>query len=386
MYHHSGGEAVILDGASVAWTSLVHEGTEVVFGIPGGTVIPLYHVMPDYPVRHVLVRHEQAAVHAADGYARATGNVGVCLVTSGPGATNLITGLATAYSAASAVVAITGQSPTAVIGTDAFQEVDIASITEAVTKHNYLVTNVGNIAQAIKEAFYIAQSGQPGPVLVTLATDILLHEMAYLHPGQVHLPGYDPLPKQRQSAQEADSADQAATGQEHSDEMLRTVMQQICSITQGKIAIVVEPGYEAKDLGGCQPRTLVAPGRMGTKGFALPAAVGVQIGLPDEQVWVVSGDDGLQVTIQELATVVQENLPIRIAVVNRGSTGKTCRGRFEAERGAGPSAGLLGPDFVKLAEAYQIPGLRATRESEFGSAVTQAVATRGPVLIDFQFE
>jgi len=375
-----------MDGASAVWTSLVHEGTEVVFGFPGGTVIPLYHVMPDYPVRHVLVRHEQAAVHAADGYARATGNVGVCLATSGPGATNLVTGLATAYAAASAVVAITGQAPTPVIGTDAFQEVDIVSITEAVTKHNYLVTAVEELPQVIKEAFYVARTGQPGPVLIAVAADIWLTEMEYFYPGQVHLPGYDPLPRERLSAKEVDSTDRAAAGQERNDGMLQTVVHQVCSITRGEIVIVVEPGYGTGDLGGCQPRTLVVPGNMGTKGFALPAAVGIRIGLPDEQVWVVGGDDGLQVTIQELATVTQETLPIRIAVLDRGCSGKVYRRQSETERGDCLSTNLVGPDFVRLAEAYQILGLRVTRRSEVRSAIARAVATKGPILIDFRFE
>jgi acetolactate synthase-1/2/3 large subunit len=150
-----------LNGAHIVWESLVREGVEIVFGISGGAVIHLYHALPEYPIHHVLMRHEQAAAHAADGYARVTGKVGVCLATSGPGATNLVTGIATAHMDSSPVVAITGQVPTPFIGKDAFQEVDITGITLPITKHNYLVTDINELAMTIKEAFYIARTGRP---------------------------------------------------------------------------------------------------------------------------------------------------------------------------------------------------------------------------------
>jgi thiamine pyrophosphate-dependent acetolactate synthase large subunit-like protein len=284
-------------------------------------------------------------------------------------------------------VAITGQAPTPVLGTDAFQEVDIVSVTGAVTKHNYLVTSAEELAQVIKEAFHIARSGQPGPVLVAIATDVLRRETEYLYPSEVHLPGYNPLPQERGGAQEAISGKQVVGGRESGDGLLQSIVQHICSATQGKVVIVAEPCHEIEDLGSCQPRTLVAPGSMGTKGFALPAAVGIQIGLPDEQVWVAGDDKDLQVSIQELATIVQENLPIRVAVLNRTGTGTGFRGRFEADRqGNRISSRLQGPDFMRLAEAYQIPGLRVTRRSAVGSTIAQAAAIRGPVLIDFQLE
>ncbi|MBN1318499.1 MAG: acetolactate synthase large subunit, partial [Anaerolineales bacterium] len=179
-----------LTGAQVVWESMVREGVDTVFGISGGTVIHLYHALPDYPIHHVLMRHEQAAAHAADGYARATGKVGVCIATSGPGATNLVTGLAAANSDSSPVVAITGQVSKEVIGTDAFQEVDITAITMPITKHNYLVTDVEELPGVIKEAFYIARTGRPGPVLIDIAKNVQIAEIDYEYPETVDLPGY----------------------------------------------------------------------------------------------------------------------------------------------------------------------------------------------------
>ena len=158
-------------GAEVLWETLARQGVEVVFGYPGGAILPAYDALPQYPIRHVLVRHEQGAAHMADGYARASGKVGVAMATSGPGATNLVTGIATAMMDSSPLVCITGQVPSHLIGTDAFQETDIAGVTLPITKHNYLVTRVEEIAPALREAFYIAQSGRPGPVLVDITKD-----------------------------------------------------------------------------------------------------------------------------------------------------------------------------------------------------------------------
>ena len=183
-----------LTGAQIVWESLVREGVEVVFGISGGAVIHLYHALPDYPIHHVLMRHEQAAAHAADGYARATGKVGVCMATSGPGATNLVTGIATAYMDSSPVVAITGQVATPFIGKDAFQEVDITGITLPITKHNYLVTNVNMVGPCLKEAFYIARTGRPGPVLLDITKDAQLTSIDFEYDNSpVQLPGYRPV-------------------------------------------------------------------------------------------------------------------------------------------------------------------------------------------------
>ena len=183
-----------LTGAEIVCESLLREGVEVVFGIPGGAVLPFYGAMPKYPeLRHVLVRHEQAAAMAADGYARATGRVGVCTATSGPGATNLATGIAAAQMDSVPIVAITGQVPRAAIGRDAFQETDVTGLTLPITKHNYLVMDVKDIASAIKEAFHVANTGRPGPVLVDIPKDVLLGERTeFIWPDRVNLPGYNP--------------------------------------------------------------------------------------------------------------------------------------------------------------------------------------------------
>src|SRR6186713_1721345 len=164
-------EKKTLTGAQILWECLVREGVNVVFGYPGGAILPAYDAMLDYPIRHILVRHEQGATHMADGYARATGKVGVAIATSGPGATNMVTGIATAMMDSSPIVCITGQVGSALIGSDAFQETDITGITVPITKHNFLVSHAEEIAPAIREAFYLARSGRPGPVLVDITKD-----------------------------------------------------------------------------------------------------------------------------------------------------------------------------------------------------------------------
>ncbi len=179
-------------GAQIFFESLKREGVTDIFGFPGGAVLDLYHELRNYNIRHILVRHEQAAVHAADGYARATGKVGVVLVTSGPGATNTVTGIATAYMDSVPVIVFSGQVPTMLIGNDAFQEADIVGITRPCTKHNYLVKDTDQIAITIKEAFHIARTGRPGPILVDLPKDIVRETTGYAHPESIHMQGYNP--------------------------------------------------------------------------------------------------------------------------------------------------------------------------------------------------
>ncbi|MGE5590678.1 MAG: thiamine pyrophosphate-binding protein, partial [Bacillota bacterium] len=181
-----------LNGAQAVWRCLEAEGVSVIFGYPGGAVLPLYDALLDSSVKHILVRHEQAAVHAADGYARATGQVGVCLATSGPGATNLVTGLANAYMDSIPVVAITGQVTSRLIGRDAFQEADVTGITLPITKHNYLVQRPEDLPRVFREAFHIARTGRPGPVLIDIPKDIQTQTLEYEYPAQLHLPGYRP--------------------------------------------------------------------------------------------------------------------------------------------------------------------------------------------------
>jgi len=181
-----------LTGAEILWECMVREGVEVVFGLPGGSIMPIYDVMLKYPLHHVLVRHEQGAAHMADGYARASGKVGVAMATSGPGATNLVTGIATAMMDSSPIVCITGQVHASLIGGDAFQEVDVTGITLPITKHNYLVTQADEVAQTIREAFYIARSGRPGPVLVDICKNAQTEKTDFFYPQKVNLPGYHP--------------------------------------------------------------------------------------------------------------------------------------------------------------------------------------------------
>ncbi|MCL4814767.1 MAG: biosynthetic-type acetolactate synthase large subunit [Vicinamibacteraceae bacterium] len=181
-----------MSGAQILWESLAREGVDVVFGYPGGAILPAYDAMLDYPIRHILVRHEQGAAHMADGYARATNKVGVAVATSGPGATNLVTGIATAMMDSSPIVCITGQVGSRLIGSDAFQETDITGITLPITKHNYLVTRADDIAEVVREAFYIARSGRPGPVLVDITKDAQQSSCEFVWPTSPRLPGYRP--------------------------------------------------------------------------------------------------------------------------------------------------------------------------------------------------
>ncbi len=374
---------MIRNGAQVVWESLVREGVDVVFGIPGGAVIPLYHFLCDYPIRLVLMRHEKAAVHAAHGYARVSGQVGVCVVTSGPGATNLVTGLATANAASLPVVALTGQAPTSVLGTDGFQEVDIASITAPVTKHNYLVRTAEELAQVVREAFHIARTGQPGPVLLAVSTDIQQREIEYAYPDQIDLPGYDPDRRHFFTTQDHEANRRCPAGPEewNSAAAPAIVLQQLLEATRGEVLLVCDPIAGMPDPGSFGPRVLLSPGTMHTRGFALPAAIGAQIASPCEEVWVLAGDDGLQCTIQELATVVQERLPLRIAVINQGRTAT----RFAKSAGnANLVDPLIGPSFTRLAQAYGIQGSRVSSSSGAAPAIAHASACKGPILVDFQ--
>jgi len=533
-----------LNGAQILWECLVREGVEVVFGITGGAVLPIYDEMPKYPIHHVTMRHEQAAAHAADGYARATGKVGVCLATSGPGATNLVTGIATAQMDSSPIVAITGQVATSALGTDGFQEVDTTGITLPITKHNYLITNVRDLARSVREAFYIARTGKPGAVLIDIVKDAQQAECEFEYPEQVYLPGYRPHVRgnQRQIKQAAEMINAAQrpviiAGRgvliAHAEEELRTlaekahipvvttllgksalpethplclgmggmhgeayanlamqeadlifgigtrfddrltstastfapkakvihadiepaeiskrirvdvpivgdarnvlqallplvheaehtewleciakwredtlahdilwqetdelvpqyVIRTIWEATCGEALMVTDVGqnqmWEAQYYLHNRPRGLISSGGLGTMGFALPAAIGVAMGRPDCRVWVVAGDGGFQMTLQELATVVQEKLPLKIAILNNGFLGMVRQWQELFYNKNYSGSPLLGPDFVKLAEAYSIPGLRVTKKEEVVEAVQRAEAMEGPVLIDFQIE
>jgi len=535
---------VKLNGAQILWESLIREGVETVFGITGGAIMPVYHELPSYPVRHVTMRHEQAAAHAADGYARITGKVGVCMSTSGPGATNLVTGIATASMDSSPIVAITGQVTTAILGSDGFQETDITGITMPITKHNYLVTDIGELARAVKEAFYIANSGRPGPVLIDIAKDVQFEETEFEYPAEINLPGYKPHLRGnvRQIRQAADLINQAKqpliiagrgliiagaeaelremaekaeipvvttllgksslpethslclgmggmhgeafanyalqvadlivvigsrlddrlTGdvdtfaplakiihididpaeigklvrvdlpivgdagnvlrelvplvqparhpewvghieewragthardriwQESEELVPQYIIRGICEVTEGQAIMVSDVGqnqmWEAQYYRHQRPRSLVTSGGLGTMGFALPAAIGAAVGCPECPVWVVAGDGGFQMTCQELATIVQEQLPIKINILNNGYLGMVRQWQelfFQKNYSGTP---IFGPNFAKLAEAYGIRSITVEEKREVIDALREARAIDGPVLIDFHIE
>jgi acetolactate synthase-1/2/3 large subunit len=532
-------------GAQIVWECLVKEGVTTVFGYPGGAILPTYDAMLDYPVRHVLVRHEQGAAHMADGYARASGKVGVAIATSGPGATNLTTGIATAMLDSSPTVFITGQVSSKVLGTDAFQEVDVTGITLPITKHNALVTDVRHLARTLREAFVIARSGRPGPVLVDITKDTQQAKTDFHWPEAVHLPGlHEPAPPRAEDVaraveliekaerplilagagvmkagaspalvqfaekthtpvaltllgiggfpqshplclgmmgmhgeafanraiQEADLLlafgmrfDDRVTGniktyapharkihveidasevgknvkvdvalvadllaalkaltpavparrheawqaqieawrqdtrsrdilhREHNGRLLAAhVMHDIWKTTGGDALVVSDVGqhqmWEAQYYKHDRPLTLITSGGLGTMGFALPAAIGAKMARPEAEVWVVAGDGGFQMTQSELATLQQEKLDIKIAVVNNGYLGMVRQWQefFHDKRYA--ATPMLSPDFVKLADAYGIPACRVNNRADVVPRVDEARRTPGPALIEFQVE
>jgi acetolactate synthase-1/2/3 large subunit len=531
-------------GAQVIWEVLAKEGVDLVFGYPGGAVLPAYDALLDSPIRHVRVRHEQGAAHMADGYARASGRVGVAVATSGPGATNLVTGIATAMMDSSPMVCITGQVNSSVIGTDAFQETDLTGVTLPITKHNYLVTNADELGPVLHQAFYIARSGRPGPVLVDITKDAQNGKTDWEWDDQpVRLPGYQPdlraLPEEYQRAadlinnarrpvilagqgvimsgamdilrefvdmtnipvaetllgiggfpashplnlgmmgmhgeawvnnaiQEADLLlafgmrfDDRVTGtiptyapnaaKIHIDidpseinkvvrvdvgivgDLRETLEILMPAITRGdrngwvdhilaqkeEVAerdIISQPDdgnlYAAQvinnlwkhtngnamvvtDVGQHQmwtaqyyrldrPRHLITSGGLGTMGFGLPASIGAKMACPDEEVWLIVGDGGFQMTASELATCRQEGVKVNIALINNGYLGMVRQWQefFYDRRYSGTPN--INPDFVKLVEAHGLTGLRCTERSQIESMIEQARNTEGTVLIEFQ--
>ena len=530
-------------GAQILCESLIREGGDVIFGILGGALLPLYDTLPQYPqLRHILVRHEQGAAHAADGYARVTHKAGVCIATSGPGATNLVTGIANAYMDSSPIIAITGQVARPFIGKDAFQETDITGITLPITKHNYLVTDTAELAQTVKEAFYIAQTGRPGPVLIDLPKDVQQEEVEFAEPEEVDLPGYrfvsrghavqikkaarrinkaerpviiagrgivisqayselkelaekaqipvvstllgissfpgdhilnfgmigmHGLAYANMAVQNADliiatgmrfddratastqsfapqaliihvDIDPAEIGKnipvdipivgdvknvlkamnkqiergEHLDWLTQLdqwrrehpllesgqgdallvgyVIRQIHEVTQGDTIIVTGVGqhqmWAAQHFLYTKPNSFISSGGLGTMGFELPAAMGAKVGQTEETVWCIAGDGGFQMTVQELGTIVQEHLAVKIAIINNGYLGMVRQWQeFFYERRYVDTK-LWNPDFVKIAEAYDIPGIKVKSREEVTPAIQKAMDYPGPFLIDFVVE
>jgi acetolactate synthase I/II/III large subunit len=529
--------------------SLKDEGVDTIFGYPGGAVIDIYDELVKTDIRHVLVRHEQGAVHAADGYARASGGVGVCLVTSGPGATNTVSGIASAYLDSIPIVVFTGQVPTRLIGNDAFQEVDIVGITRPCTKHNYLVTRVEDLARIVKEAFYIARSGRPGPVLVDLPKDLMVATAEYRPPKEVELKSYSPVykPNVKQlhkviklingarrplilagggvvlskasedlahfarriyapvtgtlmglgsyptqdrlwlgmigmhgtyranmSSSECDLLiavgvrfDDRVTGKTedfapkakivHIDidptsirknvpvtipivgdckltlQMLngllaeanfngtrelrepwlrrieewkstnplayqqgdvikpQYVIEKLYELTRGEAIITTEVGqnqmWAAQYYHFDKPNSFITSGGLGCMGFGLPAAIGAQIARPDKTVVDIAGDGSIQMNIQEMATAVQYNLPIKIVILNNGYLGMVRQWQELFYDKCYACTGMEhAPDFVKLACAYGAVGLRATRPEEVISVLQEGLAMNRTVIMDFVVE
>ncbi len=543
-----------LTGAQILCRSLVEAGVEVIFGYPGGAIMPFYHALGDHPrLRHILVRHEQAAAHAADGYARASGRVGVCVATSGPGATNLVTGLATAHMDSSPVVAITGQVPRAMIGRDAFQETDIIGMTLPITKQNYLVQDVAELAGVVAEALAIAREGRPGPVLIDVPKDVQNQKTAFTpgpmdggslrdkktqslreppatgpgmtpsledgvreaarliaaaerpllmighgvilssaypevralaektgipvittllgisgfpegHPLFLGMPGMHGEVRVNRAIQHADlivgiglrfddrvtgntagfaprarivhiDLDRAEIGKnvpvavgivgdarevtrrlaaevssrtcerwlEEIHEFTRprpaafrgdlapeTILASLYEATGGRCTIVTDVGqhqmWVAKLYPYRRPNTHITSGGLGTMGFAVPAAMGVHLARPGETVWAISGDGGFQMNMAEIATMVQEKLPVKMAVFNNGYLGMVRQWQqfFHGKRYS--CTPIWSPDYIKLAEAYGIPGWRVKQAAELWDVVAQANDHPGPALVEFVIE
>lgn len=540
-----------MTGARILLECLKKEGVDLIFGYPGGTVINIYDEIFSFKgIRHILPRHEQAGVHAADGYARATGRVGVALATSGPGATNTVTGIATAYMDSVPMVIITGQVPTPLIGNDAFQEVDIIGITRPCTKHSFLVRDVTELAGIMKKAFYIARSGRPGPVLVDLPKDVQIAQTTFSYPDSVEIRGYKPTveghPRQVERAVDMLLAAKkpviyvgGGVVSGNASEVLTDLAQKLTipvtttlmglgafpeddpnslgllgmhgtyyanmAVTNtdllvaigarfddrvtGKIATfaphakiihvdvdptsikknvrvdlpivgdvrdvlgkmlkeaekrkaavkeyvttlkpwhkeidewrekhpltfkqassVIKPQYVIQklrelsdpdaivstDVGQHQmwtaqffqflkPRTLLSSGGLGTMGYGLPAAMGAQAAFPGRQVITVCGDGGFQMNLQEMATLVQNRLPVKICILNNNFLGMVRQWQelFFDKRYS--QTCMEHPiDFIKLAEAFGATGLQATKVDEVEETIKKAFATPGPVIMEFK--
>ena len=539
-----------MNGARIMLECLKREGVDTVFGYPGGTVINIYDDLMDSSIKHILTRHEQAAVHAADGYARATGKVGVAIATSGPGATNTITGIATAYMDSIPLVVISGQVPTPLIGNDAFQEADIIGITRPITKHNFLVRDIKDLATIIKKAFYIARTGRPGPVLIDLPKDIQVATTKFEYPETVELRGYKPnysgnvrmvekaatmilaakkpviyvgggatltdaheelkqlaetihapvtttlmgmacFPKRHplslgmlgmHGTYYANMAitnsdllialgarfDDRVTGKiatfaphakiihvdidptsikknvrvdlpivgdlrdvltkllkelgEHGDELAKQpaklqpwleeiaawrrdqpmsytpskteikpqfVIEKLRELSNDDAIVTTEVGqhqmWAAQFFDFVQPRTFLSSGGLGTMGFGLPSALGAQAAFPKRQVIDISGDGSFQMNSQELATLVQYRLPVKIVILNNNFLGMVRQWQqlFFNKRYS-QTCMELPIDFVKLAEAYGATGLRAGKPEEVEEVIRKAFATKGPVIMEFK--
>lgn len=356
-------------GAQIIWECLCHESVTTIFGYPGGAVLPAYDALLDYPIRHVLVRHEQGAAHMADGYARSSGRVGATIATSGPGATNLVTGIATAMADASPLMCITGQVSRAVLGTDAFQETDIIGVTIPITKHNYLVTRVCDIMPTLKEAFHLARSGRPGPVLVDITKDAQQATTDWTwDPSPVTLRRARAVRAAELTEPMSDARDVDWSPKDH-ESCTSDAIADILRSTGNNTVVVTEThvGDSRAAVRGASatPPELIAS-RFGTLGFGLPAAIGVKLANPEADVWAIVTDAGFQKMQAELTTAAQESVKVNVVIVTL------------------PIAGAH-PDFVKIAEAHGAAGMRAT-PSTLHDAARRARCCAGAVVIDCRIE
>ncbi len=540
-----------LTGSQILCEALVREGVDLLYGYPGGAIMPFYDALTSYPsLHHVLVRHEQAGAHAADGYARATGKAGVCVATSGPGATNLVTGLATSFMDSTPLVAITGQVARPAIGRDAFQETDVIGVTQPVTKHNFLVRTTEELATIVHEAFCIARSGRPGPVLIDVPKDVLVGKARYRsadyvtseeflqtgkanaprpaedllsqaaeliaqsqrplimaghgvtlshayselrtlaekasipvvttllglsafptsHPLFIGMPGMHGPAHTNHAIDAADLIigvglrfDDRVTGDVsgfapnariiHIDidasEMHKVKIATVPIVSDAKVALaaltevvapvgprawleeirsweaaarersqciecdeplpdpvsILEAIYQAtdgkaivvSDVGQHQMWTArfyrwerlnshITSGGLGTMGFSLPAAMGVKMGIPDAPVWAVAGDGCFQMNLQELATLQQEGVAVKVAIMNNGYLGMVRQWQQFFHSRNYSETPISSPDYTKLAPAYGLVGIRVTKRDEVEAAVKRAMETEGTVIIDFAIE
>ena len=530
-----------LTGAQLLCRLLREQGVDLIFGYPGGAIMPFYHALPEFPeLRHVLMRHEQAAAHAADGYARASGRPGVCVATSGPGATNLVTGLATAQMDSSPVVAITGQVPRAMIGRDAFQETDIIGITLPITKHSAAINDVTELAPKLREAFAVATAGRPGPVLIDIPKDVqnqkidwsegatavssdgkhreaaagvaalqeaarligeaerpllmvghgvilasaydavlalaektdipvittLLGISAFPESHRLHLgmPGMHGEVHVNRAIQHADLIigiglrfDDRVTGntagfaprariihieldpseigknvpvalglvgdaRDLTSRLSALVAPRRCDAWHDEILAFTRARNESyrgelspegiltgiRDMSGPDCTVVsdvgqhqmwvaklypyntrnshITSGGLGTMGFAVPAAIGVHFARPDRPVWAISGDGGFQMNMQEIATMVQEKIPVKMAIFNNGYLGMVRQWQqfFHGRRYS--ATPIWSPDYVRLAEAYGIAGYRVEHARQIEEAVARALRDPGPALVEFVIE
>src|SRR5438477_390047 len=414
--------------------ALEREGVEYIFGYPGGANLPIYQHLPEHPrLKHILVRHEQGAAHMADGYARASGRPGVVFATSGPGALNLVTGLCTAYMDSVPMIAITGQVNSTQVGRDAFQESDVIGATSSVTKHSYLVTRIDQLPRVIHEAFHIATTGRPGPVLIDVCKDVQQADAERINTEYVDLPGYKlhahvdldesemgknvrphiELVADARLALEAMlphlgtvNANRSkwlgqidAWREEHPlrykqsngqlqpqdvlIDMYRRANSQaivVADVGQNQIWAALWWNYD-------RPGLFINSGGSGTMGFALPAALGAKFGRPDLPVWCVAGEGGFVMTAQELSVAVEHQLDVKIVLLNNFSLGMVRQFQDDFYGGVRSQVDLTHmPDFVKLCDAYGLPALRVEKFEDIAPAFDAAERTKGPFLIDFRID